>query len=98
MTVRVLSSGRTAPGEVVVQVDDTCGGIPDADLERVFDAGWRGERARTPDGSGAGLGLAIVRELVRAGRGDVVVTNTEQGCRFEVRLPDATDGSTVTPS
>jgi len=36
------------PGEVWLSVSDTCGGIPEADLPRVFDVAFRGERARTP--------------------------------------------------
>ena len=67
---------------------DGCGGIPAADLERVFDVGWRGSHARTPDsGTGAGLGLAIVRGLVEAHLGTVAVANSADGCRFVVRLP-----------
>jgi len=80
-------------GGVWLAVSDTCGGIPDADLDRVFDVAFRGERARTPGTSGAGggggLGLAIVRGLVEAHGGRVQVRNTDHGCRFEVRLPTA---------
>jgi signal transduction histidine kinase len=61
-----------------------CGGIPDADLPRVFDVAFRGESARTP-GSGGGLGLAIVRGLVEAHDAAVAVHNVNGGCRFEVR-------------
>ncbi|MEU4219543.1 HAMP domain-containing sensor histidine kinase [Actinoplanes sp. NPDC026623] len=79
--------------DVWLAVSDTCGGIPDGDLGRVFDVAFRGERARTPGNSGAGggggLGLAIVRGLVEAHGGRVGVRNTDRGCRFEVRLPAA---------
>jgi signal transduction histidine kinase len=79
-------------------VTDACGGIPDADLPRVFDVAFRGETARTPssgqtagewvaDGAHGGLGLAIVRGLVEAHRGEVAVANVDDGCRFVVRLP-----------
>ena len=56
----------------LLTVTDGCGGIPEADLPRVFDLAWRGTDARSPapDG-GAGLGLAIVRGLVEAHRGIV---------------------------
>ncbi len=76
-------------------VTDACGGIPEADLPRVFDVAFRGEAARTPrsnhdhDGAGGGLGLAIVRGLVEAHRGDVAVSNVGDGCRFLVHLPAA---------
>jgi signal transduction histidine kinase len=70
-------------------VADTCGGIPEADLPRVFEVAFRSERARTPRGPrpGSGLGLAIVRGLVEAHQGRVDVANTGPGCRFTVHLP-----------
>ncbi|HEY3240874.1 MAG TPA: ATP-binding protein, partial [Acidimicrobiia bacterium] len=69
-----------------VSVADACGGIPDVDLERVFDVAFRGEAARTP-GGGAGLGLAIARGMVEAHGGEIDVRNEAEGCRFTVRLP-----------
>lgn len=99
-TVRVTvardeeAEGGTA---VVIAVEDECGGIPEADLDRVFEAGWRSSGARTPErgeapGSGAGLGLSIVRGVAEAHGGTASVTNLagpggRQGCRFELRLP-----------
>ncbi|MEV0097178.1 HAMP domain-containing sensor histidine kinase [Streptomyces sp. NPDC050738] len=75
-------------GSVVLSVTDGCGGIPEGDLERVFDTGWRGSEARTPP-AGAGLGLAIVRGIVEAHEGRAAVRNVLGGCRFEVTLPAA---------
>ena len=69
-------------------VADSCGGIPELDLPRVFDVAFRGEAARTPAaGSGAGLGLAIARGIVEAHDGEIDVHNAGGGCRFEVRIP-----------
>ena len=73
-------------------VTDGCGGIPAADLSRVFDVAFRGASARTPEsdgseGGGGGLGLAIVRGLVELHRGDVAVSNVDGGCRFVVQIP-----------
>jgi signal transduction histidine kinase len=78
-------------GRARIAVSDGCGGIPEADLPRVFDVAWRGTNARTPgpDG-GAGLGLAIVRGIVEAHAGEVTVANIAGGCRFEVSLPALT--------
>jgi len=74
--------------DAVLTVADGCGGIPEADLPRVFDLAWRGTSARSPaPDSGAGLGLAIVRGIIGAHRGSVRVLNTGDGCRFELRLP-----------
>ncbi|TDC33588.1 sensor histidine kinase [Micromonospora sp. 15K316] len=103
----LLNAVRYTPEDGTVQVDggrdhdeawlavaDSCGGIPEQDLPRLFDVAFRGEPARTPraggngEGSG-GLGLAIVRGLVEAHGGRVNVQNTADGCRFVVRLPAA---------
>ena len=71
-----------------VTVADECGGIPDGDIDRVFDLAFRVERARTPgDGGGAGLGLAIARGLVQAHGGEITVRNHGAGCVFRVQLP-----------
>jgi signal transduction histidine kinase len=83
-TVRVEAG--VDDGHAYVSVADACGGIPDADLDRVFDVAFRGEAARTP-GGGAGLGLAIARGMVEAHGGELVVANDGPGCRFVVRLP-----------
>jgi signal transduction histidine kinase len=85
-----VTGGRDAEGGWLA-VDDTCGGIAEPDLPRVFDVAFRGAKARTPDadGGGGGLGLAIVAGLVDAHGGRVDVANTAAGCRFEVHLPAA---------
>jgi signal transduction histidine kinase len=87
-TVEVSVTVGQGDGRAEVSVRDGCGGIPDDDLDRVFDLAYRGDMARTPgDTSGAGLGLAIARGLVDAHHGDIAVHNERGGCRFTVRLP-----------
>lgn len=71
-----------------VSVLDQCGGIPDHDIDRVFDLAYRGDTARTPGhGGGAGLGLAIARGFVEAHQGAIDVRNEAGGCRFTIRIP-----------
>ncbi|MGH3882942.1 MAG: sensor histidine kinase [Pseudonocardiaceae bacterium] len=87
-TVVVAAGARD--GQAWLRVDDACGGIPEHDLERVFDVAYRGNTARTPapaDESGAGLGLAIARGLVEAHAGHIEARNHGPGCRFEILLP-----------
>ncbi|MBC9719492.1 HAMP domain-containing histidine kinase [Streptomyces sp. TRM66268-LWL] len=84
----VAVAAERGPEGVVVSVTDGCGGIPEEDLPRVFDTGWRGNHTRTPP-TGAGLGLAIVRGIVEAHHGRAAVRNIPGGCRFEVTLPAA---------
>lgn len=82
----VISAGRGSDGDVTVAITDRCGGIPEPDLARVFDAGWRGDQSRTTP-NGAGLGLAIARGVVESHHGRITVGNTTDGCRFQVELP-----------
>jgi signal transduction histidine kinase len=88
-------TAEPAGRHVRVTVADTCGGIPDDEIDRVFDPAFRGgDAARTTSPTQrAGLGLAIARGIVEAHRGAISVTNVGPGCRFEVRLPLAADGT-----
>jgi signal transduction histidine kinase len=70
-----------------VSVQDGCGGIPEQDLDLVFDLAFRGDAARTPGDGGGGLGLAVARGLVEAHHGQINVHNEGPGCRFTVLLP-----------
>jgi signal transduction histidine kinase len=72
-------------GTAILRVTDSCGGIPEADLPRVFDQLWRGDPARST--KGAGLGLAIARGLIDAHDGTIGVANAPGGCEFTVSLP-----------
>jgi signal transduction histidine kinase len=95
---RVRVAATATAGEVLITVADGCGGIPEADLARVFDLAWRATAARTPDaGGGAGLGLTIVRGIVEAHSGQVRVVNAGDGCSFEVRLPASAQGDSGDP-
>ena len=85
---RVEVAARATSDAIELEVRDECGGITDHDMARVFDVGWRGEAARTPDAdAGSGLGLAIVRGIAEAHHGSVSVANASEGCSFLVRLP-----------
>jgi signal transduction histidine kinase len=84
----VTVTARQEGEHAVLTVQDACGGIPDADLERLFETGFRGESSRTPGPDvGGGIGLAIVAGIVAAHHGTVDVANHGPGCRFAIRLP-----------
>jgi signal transduction histidine kinase len=83
-----LAAARAADRPVVTVTDDGPG-IPAADRDRVFDRFTRLDDARNRDSGGAGLGLAIVRELVRMHGGAVTLGDAGPGLRVAVTLPPA---------
>jgi signal transduction histidine kinase len=88
-----VSAHHDGDRHVVLTVEDAGGGIPEQDLTKIFQAGWRATPSRTPEqleggrSAGAGLGLAIVQGIVEAHAGEISVRNIPGGCRFDVRLP-----------
>lgn len=68
-------------------VADDGPGIPPADRERVFERFVRLDDARTRDLGGAGLGLAIVHDVVRSHAGSVAIEDNDPGARLVVLLP-----------
>jgi signal transduction histidine kinase len=87
---RVAVGVREDGSRVVLQVDDDGPGIPDEQRERVFERFVRLDDARSRDGGGAGLGLAIVAEVAAAHGGRASVRSSPLGgARLEVNLPAA---------
>lgn len=75
---------------VAIVVEDEGPGVPPADLDRLGEPFFRPELARTREGGGVGLGLAIVRNSVTACGGDVRFSNrTPHGFRAEIGLAAA---------
>jgi two-component system sensor histidine kinase CpxA len=73
--------------QIVVAVQDEGPGVPAADLDRLGEPFFRPELARTREGGGVGLGLAIVRNSVAACGGEVRFSNrSPRGFRAEIRL------------
>jgi signal transduction histidine kinase len=69
----------------IIEVSDSGRGISEADLPKVFERFYRGHR---PQGRGAGIGLAVVRELTEAHGGRATVQSTGgHGATFRVVLP-----------
>lgn len=84
----VRVDAAAAPTSVTLRVTDTCGGIPQAVRDRMFEPWWKGDDARTPRArEGAGLGLAVVQGIVAAHGGTVSVADAPGGCAVEVVIP-----------
>lgn len=78
------SQGSTA----VLIVEDNGVGIPENELELIFQRFYRVDKARSREAGGTGLGLAIVRETAEKFGGTVTAANRPQGgARFTVQFP-----------
>ena len=85
---RIEIGARRQSGQVVLAVTDTGEGIPESDLERIFERFRRAGSPRSRDGGGFGLGLAIVQAIAEAHHGSVRATSTRgKGSVFEILLP-----------
>ncbi len=72
----------------VITIDDSGPGIPETEIEHVFDPFHRVETSRNPDTGGVGLGLAIVRSIIEGHGGSVTLKNRPGGgLRATVTLP-----------
>jgi two-component system phosphate regulon sensor histidine kinase PhoR len=86
----ILLQSSVEDGLISVRVLDQGPGIPEADLQRIFERFYRVDKARSRETGGTGLGLSIVRHLVELHGGDVRAANRPcGGAVFTVRLPKA---------
>ena len=84
---RIVLRARPQGGSVSIEVEDTGPGIAPGEQERLFDRFYRGSKR---DVEGFGIGLAIVRESVRALGGEVRIESSEgRGTTARIRLPAA---------
>ncbi|MEO6396914.1 MAG: HAMP domain-containing sensor histidine kinase, partial [Tepidiformaceae bacterium] len=78
----------TSPATIEFEVSDNGVGIPEADLDRIFDRFYRVDRGRSRKEGGSGLGLAIVQEVVRSLGGSVGVSSkVGEGTTFSITVP-----------
>jgi signal transduction histidine kinase len=80
-------TARAEGADVIVEIQDDGPGVPEAELERVFDPFYRADRARNLDSGGVGLGLAIARSIARDHGGDITLKLRRPGLSAIVRLP-----------
>jgi signal transduction histidine kinase len=88
---KVTLLAKSVDEQAEVSVEDTGTGIPPDELSRIFERFYQMDKARQGGPRhGAGLGLAIAREIVHAHGGEMTATSqVGHGSRFSVRLPFA---------
>jgi signal transduction histidine kinase len=93
----VLLCGERRPDEVLVSVSNTGSGIPASDLPHIFERFYRVEKSRDAARGGAGIGLAIVHQLVESFGGRVGAESRDGLTRFWFTLPVA-DRAAIGPT
>ena len=90
---QITLHATTHKGLVQISVSDTGPGIPAEHLLRIFDRFYRVDKGRARNQGGAGLGLALVRSIVEAHGGTIMVESVPgQGSTFTVSLPALKQG------
>lgn len=90
----IVVRGTATTEGVCISVSDTGSGIPAEHLPYIFERFYRADRSRARSTGGAGLGLAIARQLVRAHNGDIAVESAlGRGTTFRFTLPKAVVGA-----
>jgi signal transduction histidine kinase len=86
--LHIVVTLREQDGEAILAIADDGPGVPPALGETIFERFARADEARSAAAGGAGLGLAIVRDIVELHGGTVVLDPSHSaGARFVVRLP-----------
>ena len=98
---RIRVSLAASNAEIILTVEDTGRGIPAPNLPRIFEDFYRGEGTHVTEG--AGIGLALVKELAQLHGGTISVespviagSKTSPGSRFVLRLPRLSSEEKVT--
>jgi signal transduction histidine kinase len=96
--VRISAKARrtTAGHDVSIVVEDQGPGIPSDEITHIFEPFYRGRTARNLEIEGSGIGLSIVRQVVRSHGGRIRVSSPgEEGTRFTLQLPALRSSATI---
>jgi two-component system sensor histidine kinase VanS len=81
-----LSASET-DSETVIRIFNTCAGIPEGELLKIFDEFYKIDPSRSREEKGHGLGLSIVRSVAVLHGGCVSARNKDDGVEFELIFP-----------
>ena len=85
-TIKVLATDSV--DRTTIMIENTGPGIAAEDLPMVFDRFYKGDKSRSRDKNGMGLGLYLVRTILQLHGGNIQVSSVQgQFCRFEFYLP-----------
>jgi two-component system phosphate regulon sensor histidine kinase PhoR len=85
---KITVSADVEADEMIISVKDTGIGIPDSDIDRIFERFYKLDRARTRGRGGTGLSLAICKHVVEAHNGCIwVKSRGGKGSTFYFSLP-----------
>jgi two-component system, OmpR family, sensor histidine kinase SenX3 len=85
---KVAVSTTVENGIITISVADQGIGIPEAEVERIFERFYRVDPARSRETGGTGLGLSIVKHIINKHGGEISVWSSENvGSTFSIRLP-----------
>ena len=82
ISLRAFRSGRRA----VIEVYNTCEGLDETDLERLFDRFYRADKSRSGAVKGSGIGFSIAKAAVEAHGGRIRAEKSAHGIMFQVTL------------
>ena len=83
----IFISGQVSGDNVLLYLKNKCRPIPEEKLDRIFEQFYRLDDTRPANSAGAGLGLAIAKQIILLHHGTIVAENESDGIRFTVTLP-----------
>jgi len=86
--IKISLDEHKPKNQLRISVSDTGTGIPEQELEHIFDRFYQASNADTEDVTGTGIGLSLIKELVELHKGEVKVdSKVGKGTTFEIALP-----------
>ena len=82
---KIVVSSYKNPLYTSVIIEDNGGGIENENMKKIFKRFYK-----TPDSNGFGIGLAMARTIVEKNKGEIYVSNTKEGARFEIKFYNVT--------
>lgn len=83
--IRLSAAENTESVQIVIY--NTCKGIPQNEIGKIFDPFYKVDKARTRERGGYGLGLSIVKSIIQLHHGSISAENKKGGVEFIIKIP-----------